>query len=75
MEQPKGKIESPCDSTCEIDNNLKVCKGCFRSIDEIAEWSEMSNTDKLMVYSLIEKRKRIYQIYGGKTPPNLESVS
>ncbi|MDB5969485.1 MAG: hypothetical protein JWQ90_1935 [Hydrocarboniphaga sp.] len=33
---------SPCVSICELDAAAKVCIGCGRSLDEIAEWSAAS---------------------------------
>jgi predicted Fe-S protein YdhL (DUF1289 family) len=30
-------VESPCLSVCELDEN-NVCKGCFRTLEEIGRW-------------------------------------
>jgi predicted Fe-S protein YdhL (DUF1289 family) len=33
------------------------CRGCYRTLTEIADWSELSNTEKLEVCSQLESRK------------------
>ena len=38
----KGKIvPSPCVSVCLMDPSSDFCNGCFRTLDEIAAWSDM----------------------------------
>ena len=33
------------------------CRGCYRTLTEIADWSELSNAEKLKVWSQLETRK------------------
>ncbi|WP_413700738.1 DUF1289 domain-containing protein [Psychromonas sp. KJ10-10] len=40
-----NKIESPCVGKCRLDDK-DICLGCLRSLDEIKEWSEASNSRK-----------------------------
>ena len=35
---------------------LGYCVGCFRTIEEIARWSEMTNQEKLEVIAEAEQR-------------------
>jgi hypothetical protein len=32
------------------------CEGCFRTIDEIAGWSQFSNAEKLRVLAAVPRR-------------------
>ena len=32
------------------------CEGCFRTLDEIAQWSRLGDADKRSVWALIERR-------------------
>jgi len=48
---------SPCINVCEMDPHLGLCKGCFRTIDEIAAWSSMSDDDKHAVMAQLLKRR------------------
>jgi len=35
-------ILSPCNGICVLDYDSGLCKGCFRSSEEITDWSSMS---------------------------------
>jgi len=50
-------IPSPCTSVCQIDAISLLCKGCFRTLDEIAAWSTSTDAMKQKVWLLIAERK------------------
>ena len=50
------KIESPCTRVCRLRGIL--CVGCFRIIDEITEWSGMSNDDRMSVIGKLNTRAK-----------------
>jgi predicted Fe-S protein YdhL (DUF1289 family) len=39
-------IESPCVNICTLDASSGLCRGCGRTIDEIARWSTMEGTER-----------------------------
>lgn len=39
-------VESPCVGVCRMDPAADVCAGCFRTREEIAAWSSMTNEQK-----------------------------
>jgi hypothetical protein len=48
--KPESEVKSPCIGFCnniDFDNNL--CLGCFRTIDEIGGWWDMSDEEKRKV--------------------------
>jgi uncharacterized protein len=51
-------MPSPCVSVCEMDEASASCKGCFRTLDEIAVWSILDDAEKLAVWRVIESRQR-----------------
>jgi predicted Fe-S protein YdhL (DUF1289 family) len=51
-------MPSPCVSVCEMDEASASCKGCFRTLDEIAVWSILDDVEKLAVWRVIESRQR-----------------
>jgi uncharacterized protein len=53
-------IPSPCNSDCLIDPKTQLCKGCFRTIDEIISWIKLSNEEKQKIISQIEIRKESF---------------
>jgi predicted Fe-S protein YdhL (DUF1289 family) len=35
-----------------------LCEGCLRTLDEIAQWSQMDEAVKLRVWGLLEQRRQ-----------------
>ncbi len=50
-------IPSPCVNVCQMNPYNGLCRGCLRTIDEIAGWLDLSATDKLAVLEKIEQRR------------------
>ncbi|MDM7943284.1 MAG: DUF1289 domain-containing protein [Hydrogenophaga sp.] len=51
-------VPSPCISVCEMDEATASCKGCFRTLAEISQWSRLADADKLVVWQQIEARQQ-----------------
>jgi hypothetical protein len=51
-------VPSPCINVCTISPDTGWCEGCFRTLDEIAGWRELSSDGKLAVLSLLPSRRR-----------------
>jgi predicted Fe-S protein YdhL (DUF1289 family) len=49
--------ESPCRKQCFINPRTNFCMGCYRSIDEIVKWINLSETEKVIITRKIEKRR------------------
>ena len=43
---------------CEIDARSGWCRGCLRSLDEIAGWTRYSAAEKRGVLDRVEQRRR-----------------
>ena len=50
-------VPSPCISVCSLIEPARVCIGCFRTLDEIAEWSVMDAAAKRRVLALLPARR------------------
>jgi len=50
-------VESPCISICEMDANSGLCKGCFRTRDEIALWGGASNDERIAILDQLHARR------------------
>lgn len=53
----KGNAPSPCISICTMNPQTGLCEGCFRTIDEIAQWSTASEEKKRVVWVEIKRRQ------------------
>lgn len=50
-------LKSPCINVCVMDAGRGLCKGCYRTLDEIARWSAMSDSERAQVLAVLANRK------------------
>jgi hypothetical protein len=50
-------VASPCISVCEMDAATGYCRGCFRTLDEIAGWIAFSDVEKRAVIASLRARR------------------
>jgi uncharacterized protein len=53
------RVASPCIDVCAIDEASGWCRGCLRTIDEIAGWSAMSDDGRRAVWRVLAQRRQI----------------
>jgi uncharacterized protein len=53
---PAGRVPSPCISVCRMDAATGLCEGCFRTLDEIADWSMASDDVKRALWQTLVQR-------------------
>lgn len=51
-----SQIASPCVNICKMQDD--VCQGCFRSIEEISNWTSYTDQEKRLTLNLIKIRKK-----------------
>jgi predicted Fe-S protein YdhL (DUF1289 family) len=59
MERMTEQVASPCVNICQINPETGNCIGCMRTIDEIADWLEMTNEEKRQVLNRLEERRKV----------------
>lgn len=50
--------ESPCNKICTVDATGQICIGCFRSLEEIGRWAQLSNAQRAKVLAALPERRR-----------------
>ncbi len=50
-------IESPCLNICRIEPASRLCIGCWRTIDEITQWSRMTAQERRAIIEELPQRK------------------
>ena len=50
-------VASPCTSVCTMDPASGLCVGCFRTLDEIADWSVLDADGKRGVLAVLPARR------------------
>lgn len=54
------EIPSPCQNVCQMNPRTGCCTGCMRTIDEIADWLEMTNEEKQKLLEQLEERRKVF---------------
>ncbi len=48
------KVKSPCIKVCKLQDN--ICIGCFRDVEEIKKWKQLTDDEKLTILINIQGR-------------------
>ena len=52
----RDEIQSPCVSVCVIHPEARICAGCMRTIDEIRDWSRLTDEDRARIVADLPTR-------------------
>ena len=55
---------SPCIGVCLLDPATGYCRGCLRSVTEIASWYEASAEEKRAILTRLDQRRAGKEIAG-----------
>lgn len=53
------EIASPCENICQMNPQTGYCIGCLRTLDEIADWLEMTDAEKSEVLARLDERRKV----------------
>ena len=56
---------TPCIGVCKMEG--RFCKGCYRTIEEVALWMRMNRSEREYVMRLVEERKELFGDYHDTT--------
>jgi len=62
-------VKSPCINVCVMDPERGVCRGCCRTLEEIAAWSGMTETEQARVLEVLPERRRRLDVPEIPVPP------
>jgi len=51
------RVISPCVGVCVLDDETDLCKGCWRSLQEVAEWASADNDRRRDIVKLARGRR------------------
>lgn len=54
--ETQQSIPSPCIRNCCL-NEQDICQGCFRSLQEICNWSQADNEQRLLILNNATQRR------------------
>jgi hypothetical protein len=62
---------SPCTAVCVLDSDSGYCRGCFRSMAEIAAWGSLEHAEKQRILDELPARR----LRAGLPPPAAGSAN
>jgi uncharacterized protein len=62
-------VSSPCIKVCQMDPLRGVCIGCCRTLDEIARWGGMNESEQIKVLEQLPERRLRLDIPEVAVPP------
>ncbi len=62
-------MKSPCVNVCQMDPVRGVCLGCCRTLDEIAGWGGMEDSQQARLLAELPERRRRLNIPEIAVPP------
>jgi hypothetical protein len=57
--KPGTTVPSPCSGVCKMDPAHGWCRGCYRTLDELAQWSQANDATKLAIWARLEQRQAL----------------
>lgn len=52
----RDEIESPCIKVCIVHPTERICIGCYRTMDEIREWSRLDPPERRHIMATLHQR-------------------
>ncbi|WP_050932037.1 DUF1289 domain-containing protein [Aestuariivita boseongensis] len=63
----RNEVQSPCIQICVVHPEERICTGCYRTIDEITQWSKMDpDTRTRIMDELPDRAPRLAKRRGGR---------
>ena len=58
---PAAGVASPCVSLCQLHETTGWCRGCLRTLDEIASWGGLDDAGKRIVLHSLRARRQVWR--------------
>jgi len=59
-------IASPCINLCQMDSASGLCRGCFRTLDEITRWTRIDDTERVTIINAAARRRDDHDPWEGE---------
>ncbi|TXH01656.1 MAG: DUF1289 domain-containing protein [Rhodocyclaceae bacterium] len=59
-------IASPCINVCQMDPASGLCRGCFRTLDEIARWTRIDDAERVTIINAAARRRLDHDPWEGE---------
>lgn len=55
----RDEPQSPCKKICVMHPDARLCIGCYRTIDEIRDWSQLGKDARIALMKTLPERARL----------------
>jgi len=55
----RNEPDSPCKKICVMHPGARICIGCFRTIDEIAQWGRLDAEARKTIMAELDSREAL----------------
>jgi len=63
----RDEVQSPCIKICVVHPEARICTGCYRTLDEIRDWSKMTPETRSDIMSeLPDRAPKLAKRRGGR---------
>jgi predicted Fe-S protein YdhL (DUF1289 family) len=62
-------METPCEKVCIVDAASGLCRGCGRTLDEIARWTTYSDAERTRIMAELPPRLEAMQARDAAAAP------
>ena len=60
-------LPSPCINVCQMDPASGLCRGCFRTLEEITVWSRIDDARRRDILAAVAERRNTRRPTAGPT--------
>lgn len=60
-----SRLASPCIDVCRMDAGSGLCRGCLRSLDEIAAWGGADEAKRIAILAAVARRRQELDSWDG----------
>lgn len=61
-------LPSPCINVCQMDASSGLCRGCFRTLDEITVWARTDDAHRARILAAVGQRREMHDPRTGQWP-------
>lgn len=54
---PPAAIKTPCIKVCVVDGESGLCLGCYRRLNEVAQWARFSDAEREAIMGELPGRR------------------
>lgn len=55
--RPPAPIKTPCVKVCVVDGESGLCMGCYRQLNEVAQWARLTDAEREAILAELPGRK------------------